>query len=417
MLRDCPSRVASIGAEVRDRAESIRGLAARARLFELADNDEAIAALLKAKLRDPADRRTAQVFEAELSLRVALASRAMVEQSDFVIAILGRHDVRARWRHGHVLGSSRGRLRTRAHPAPRAPHRDGPKSLACACVDELAERGRERPLVGVLGRRACGDSEQRGQPGSRAMHAFPRVRSIVHQGRPRHQSRACTKADRGRLHAASGPKRRKIALAKRPGECMRNHSGWRAVAIVFVVGFVNGCAESPNEAAGPSPNAPAANVQAAPVMTVNQLMRGILFPLGNAVFFAQADDPEALPRDAQPSASPNPLTGLFGGWQAVENSALALAESADLLLIAGRTCSNGEVVDVEQADWIRFVDDFRRDSVAAYEAALTKDQDAMVDASGALSEACLACHRVYRREPTPGDATERCISGSPVAPR
>jgi hypothetical protein len=198
---------------------------------------------------------------------------------------------------------------------------------------------------------------------------------------------------------------------------MRNHSGWPAVAIVFVVGFVNGCAESPNEAAGPSPNAPAANVQAAPVMTVNQLMRGILFPLGNAVFFAQADDPEALPRDAQPSASPNPLTGLFGGWQAVENSALALAESADLLLIAGRTCSNGEVVDVEQADWIRFVDDFRRDSVAAYEAALTKDQDAMVDASGALSEACLACHRVYRREPTPGDATERCISGSPVAPR
>jgi hypothetical protein len=87
LLRDCPSRIASIGAEVRDRAERIRGLAARARLFELADNDEAIAALLKAKLRDPADRRTAQVFEAELSLRVALASRVTVEQSDFVIAI------------------------------------------------------------------------------------------------------------------------------------------------------------------------------------------------------------------------------------------------------------------------------------------------------------------------------------------
>jgi hypothetical protein len=197
---------------------------------------------------------------------------------------------------------------------------------------------------------------------------------------------------------------------------MRNHSGWPAVAIVFVVGFVSGCAESPNDAAEPS-NGPAANVAAAPVMTVNQLMRGILFPLGNTVFFAQSDDPEALPRDAQPSASPNPLTGLFGGWQAVENSALALAESADLLLIPGRTCSNAEVVDVEQADWIRFVDDFRRDSVAAYEAALTKDQDAMVDASGALSEACLACHRVYRREPTPGDATERCIPGSRVAPR
>ena len=49
-------------------------------------------------------------------------------------------------------------------------------------------------------------------------------------------------------------------------------------------------------------------------MTVNQLMRGILFPLGNTVFYAQADDPAALPRDALPSSSTNALTGLFGGW-------------------------------------------------------------------------------------------------------
>ena len=55
--------------------------------------------------------------------------------------------------------------------------------------------------------------------------------------------------------------------------------------------------------------------------------------------------------------------------------------------------------------------------VAAYEAALTKNQDAMVDASGNLSEACLACHRAYRREPTPGDKTQRCMPRSPPAPR
>jgi hypothetical protein len=146
-------------------------------------------------------------------------------------------------------------------------------------------------------------------------------------------------------------------------------------------------------------------------MTVNQLMRGILFPLGNTVFYAQADDPAALPRDAQPSASPNPLTGLFGGWQAVENSALALAESAELLRIPGRQCSNGEVVEVENADWIRFVDDYEQKSLAAYEAVLTQDQDAIVLASGDLSEACLACHRVYRREPIRGDMSQRCIPG------
>ena len=200
---------------------------------------------------------------------------------------------------------------------------------------------------------------------------------------------------------------------------MRNRSRWPTLAALFVVGFAGGCVESPTgEPTESSSNGPSANVQAPPVMTVNQLMRGILFPLGNAVFFAQSEDPDALTRDPMPSASPNPLTGLFGGWEAVENSALALAESADLLLIPGRTCSNGEVVDVEDADWIRFVDDYREKSVAAYEAALKKDQNAMVDASGYLSDACLACHRVYRRgEPGSDDTTQRCIPGPPAAPR
>ena len=200
---------------------------------------------------------------------------------------------------------------------------------------------------------------------------------------------------------------------------MRNHRRWPTVAALFVVQFASGCAESPTGGSTEAPsNDPTANVQSVPLMTVNQLMHAILFPLGNTVFYAQADDPDALARDPMPSSSPNPLTGLYGGWQAVENSALALAESADLLLLEGRMCSNGEVVNVGDADWIRFVDDYREKSVAAYEAALTKNQDAMVDASGYLSESCLACHRVYRRgDPGGVDTTQRCIPGPPVVPR
>jgi hypothetical protein len=199
---------------------------------------------------------------------------------------------------------------------------------------------------------------------------------------------------------------------------MGTHNRWPTVAVFFVVASVSGCVQSPSGApTETSSNDRPANAQSAPVMTVNQLMHGILFPLGNTVFYAQADDPAAISRDPMPSSSPNPLTGLYGGWQAVENSALSLAESADLLLIPGRMCSNGEIVNVEDADWIRFVDDYRDKSIAAYEAALTKDQDAMVDASGYLSESCLACHRVYRRERTPGDPTQRCIPGRPTPPR
>jgi hypothetical protein len=194
----------------------------------------------------------------------------------------------------------------------------------------------------------------------------------------------------------------------------------RALAAAVLLGAqsVSGCVESPGvETTAAAPNASAVEAEPAPLMTVNQVMHAILFPLGNAVFLAQTEDPEALPRDPQPSASPNPLTGLYGGWQAVENSALALAETADLLLVEGRSCSNGQIVDVEAADWIRFVGDYREKSVAAYEAALTKDQDAMIVASGDLYETCVQCHRAYRREPTPGDPKERCIPRSSAATR
>ena len=193
---------------------------------------------------------------------------------------------------------------------------------------------------------------------------------------------------------------------------MSNRRPWPSLVVLCLVAATVACVQSP---AG-DPAQASANAESdapAPLMTVNQLMHGILFPLGNTVFYAQADDPAAVPRDGTPSTATNPLTGLYGGWQAVENSALALAESAELLRIPGRQCSNGEVVNVKDADWIRFVDDYKQKSLAAYEAVKTKDQDAIVGASGDLSEACLACHRVYRREIPQGDPAQRCIPGAP----
>jgi hypothetical protein len=194
---------------------------------------------------------------------------------------------------------------------------------------------------------------------------------------------------------------------------MSNPVRWQTLVVLCLASLSNACVQSPADVP-PQANSGTANETPAPVATVNQIMRGVLFPLANTVFYAQADDPAALPRDPMPSASTNSLTGIFGAWEAVENSALALVESAPLLRIPGRQCSNGEVVDVANADWIRFVDDYRQKSLATYEAVLTKDQDAIVLASGDLSDACLACHRVYRREPVPGDTSQRCIPGAPA---
>src|SRR5215831_3310008 len=127
---------------------------------------------------------------------------------------------------------------------------------------------------------------------------------------------------------------------------------------------------------------------------LNQLMRGVLYPAANVVFFAQADDPATVKfvpgRD--PNMSTDPLTSSFGGWQAIENAALALAESANLLSIAGRSCSNGVPVPTKDPAWAAFVQQVRDASMEAYKAAQAKDQDKMIAISDTSSRSCSGCH-------------------------
>ena len=138
---------------------------------------------------------------------------------------------------------------------------------------------------------------------------------------------------------------------------------------------------------------------------LNQLMRGVLYPAANVVFFAQADNPgDVKPNIGQdPSMATDPLTSTFGGWQAVENAALALAESANLISIPGRTCSNGVPVPVKDPDWSKFVQEVRDAGMKAYRAAQTKDQDKMIDTAETLSAACAGCHRKWRDRRTPAN--------------
>lgn len=138
---------------------------------------------------------------------------------------------------------------------------------------------------------------------------------------------------------------------------------------------------------------------------LNRLMRGVLYPASNVVFSAQTDDPgnvKFVPgRD--PSLATDPLASTFGGWQAVENAALALTESANLLLIPGRSCANGLPVPMNDPAWPRFVQELRDAGMKAYKAAQSKDQDKMVDAADSLSAACAGCHRKWREKPRLAD--------------
>ena len=144
---------------------------------------------------------------------------------------------------------------------------------------------------------------------------------------------------------------------------------------------------------------------------LNQLMRGVLYPAANVVFFAQVENhADVKPvKGNDPSMATDPLTSTFGGWLAVENAALALAESANLLLVPGRMCSNGVPAPIKDPAWLTFVQQVRDTSMQAYKAAQTKDQQKMIDISEPLSASCAGCHRKWRDRRTPAN---RCKLGT-----
>ncbi len=145
-------------------------------------------------------------------------------------------------------------------------------------------------------------------------------------------------------------------------------------------------AQAPQSSSQPTP--PAANL--------NQLMRGLFFPHSNVVFLTQRVNPAEIKKISEPSTATDPLTGVFGNWEAVEDSALILSDAADLLMTPGRKCSNGRDVPLEKADWIQFVKQLRDAGVVAYKAAQTKNMDNMIQASDVLNTACANCHNKYR---------------------
>ena len=138
---------------------------------------------------------------------------------------------------------------------------------------------------------------------------------------------------------------------------------------------------------------------------LNRLMRGVLYPAANVVFFAQAENPaDVKPNTGQdPSMSTDPLTSTFGGWQAIENASLALAESTNLLLIPGRICSNGAPAPTKDPAWAAFVQEVRDAGMKAYKAAQAKDQEKMIDIAETLNTACNGCHRKWRDRRTPAN--------------
>jgi hypothetical protein len=158
-------------------------------------------------------------------------------------------------------------------------------------------------------------------------------------------------------------------------------------------------AQSPGR--GAAVTAPAPRVQA----TLAQLMKGTFYPASNVLFAAQDQNPADVPRAKDPNMATDPLTSSYGKWEAVENSALAIAEVAKLLTLPGLKCANGLDVPVKNADWDKFVQGLQDAAMTAYAAAQAKNQDKMIDIADVMSTACANCHRKYREK---ANFAERC---------
>jgi mono/diheme cytochrome c family protein len=156
--------------------------------------------------------------------------------------------------------------------------------------------------------------------------------------------------------------------------------------------------------AAPNPPAPvtaAASAVSFPATgTLNQVMRGILFPSSNVLFDVQTRDPGAGSKGGVARADAATTSTRYGDvyspWQVVDAAAISIAEIGPVLMQPGRRCENGKPVPVDRDDWKRYVQGVVDAGRAAYRAAQTRRQDAVSEATNGISDACANCHRVYR---------------------
>jgi mono/diheme cytochrome c family protein len=167
-----------------------------------------------------------------------------------------------------------------------------------------------------------------------------------------------------------------------------------------------------------------------PLGNMAQLMRGIFFPNSNLIFTVQTRDPGApgKPTADNPNAGFSFVdwgAGIYGGWELVDNAALALADASPLMLAPGIRCENGRLAPVTDPEWIKFTEDLIAIARRTYRLSQTRNQEAVAEATGDLSDACAACHGVYResrgrggRAPDPTDPSNkanRCMARSSPA--
>jgi hypothetical protein len=165
--------------------------------------------------------------------------------------------------------------------------------------------------------------------------------------------------------------------------------------------------------------APATGRVFPPLGNMAQLMRGIFFPNSNLIFTVQTRDPGAKPEPAAGGGQTSGFSfvewgaGIYGGWELIDNAAIALADASPLMLTPGIRCENGRLAPVTDPDWVKFTEQMIAVARKTYQASQTRKQEVVAEATGDLSDACAACHQAYRetrrggRAPDPTDPSNK----------
>jgi mono/diheme cytochrome c family protein len=164
--------------------------------------------------------------------------------------------------------------------------------------------------------------------------------------------------------------------------------------------------------APPAAGAPATSTLPPPEGNLAELMRAIAFPNANIIFNLQLKNPAVQPK--KPLAS-SPFdyvewgSTVYPGWLAVDQAAVAITETAPLLLTPGRRCQNGRPVPIDRADWKQYVAGLVEVGKLARRTAQARNFEAFIDISDKLNEACANCHKAYRdKGGSEGSGAARC---------
>ena len=200
-----------------------------------------------------------------------------------------------------------------------------------------------------------------------------------------------------------------------PGSLSRSQSMDLAAYILQMGKFPSGQTDLKESALAQMmfPTVRAASVASAPPEgNLAELMRAIAFPNSNIIFNVQLKDPGAETKKPPASAPFDYVewgSTVYPGWLAIDQAAVAITETAPLLLTPGRRCQNGKPVPVDRADWKQYVTDLAEVGRLARRASRARNFEAFVDISDKLNDACANCHKVYRdKGGTEGSGATRC---------